>query len=153
MTPDKNLSVRQLRRKDHTAWLPLWQANNDNQLPRQQADGTWKKITTKSDPLFGLGLWLDGALIGILQYSLHAVTARTTDVCFMQDIFIAPEQRRQGFAKIFLGELFVLAKAKDWAWVYWFALESDQAAQTLYKKIGVKMEMSVHMLIPSISMI
>ena len=153
MTPDRNILIRQLRRKDHPAWLPLWQANNDSNLSRKQTDETWKKLTTKSDPIFGLGLWLDGALIGILHYSLHPVTARASDVCFMQDIFIAPEQRRQGLAKIFLGELFVLAKAKDWAWVYWFALDSDQGAQALYKKIGVKMEMGVHMLIPSISMI
>ncbi len=153
MTPEKNVLIRRLRRKDHSAWLPLWEANNENSLSRRQADETWKKITTKSDPIFGLGLWLDGALIGILHYTLHPVTARSQDVCYLQDIFITPEQRQQGFAKIFLRELFAMAKAQDWAWVYWFALENDHAAQALYKKIGVKMEMSVHMLIPSISMI
>ena len=134
MTSEKNIAIRQLRRKDYPAWLPLWEANNDNSLSRKQADETWKKLATKSDPIFGLGLWLDGALIGILHYSLHPVTARATDVCFMQDIFITPSQRKLGFAKIFLGELFTMAKAKDWGWIYWFALESDHAAQGYTKK-------------------
>ena len=153
MSSDKNISIRHLRRNDHAAWHPLWRANNHNDISRHQSDETWKKITTKSDPLFGLGLWADDGLIGILHYTLHPVTARSRDVCFMQDIFIAPDRRRQGFARIFLQELFAMAKTKDWAWVYWFALESDDGAQAFYKTIGVKMEMSVHMHIPSISIV
>ncbi len=153
MKPQKSILIRQLRRQDHASWLPLWQTDNDNSLSRRQADETWKKITTKSDPIFGLGLWADNELIGILHYTLHPVTNRSQDACFMQDIFITPKKRRQGFAKIFLQELFSIAKTKSWAWVYWFVLDEDYGAQALYKKIGVKMAMSVHMVIPSISMV
>ena len=46
-----------------------------------------------------------------------------------------------------------MTRTKAGAGVYGLAFESEDGAKAVYKTIGVKMEMSVHMHIPSIAIV
>jgi GNAT superfamily N-acetyltransferase len=64
----------------------------------------------------------------------------------MQDLFVAENARGQGIAKRLVWDLHDRAKQAGWARLYWFAEESNTAAQNLYKNLGIRLNFSLHML-------
>lgn len=147
----EGVAIKPIRRRDYAAWLPLWTANHPEGVTAESTNEAWRCLTDKKEPVFGLGAWHDDTLQGYVHYVLHPVVGSSRPVCYMQDIFIVPGMRRQGLARTLIRELSAVGKRENWAWIYWFALDSNAAAQSLYKKIGLRMEMSVHMIVPGIN--
>ncbi len=139
-------SVRLLKAKDFPDWLPLWDANNMGQRNEAVTTETWARLTTADFPVHGLGAWKNDRLAGILHYIVHPVTGSVNPVCYMQDLFVDPSCRNQGFAKALLKELERTGKREQWNRIYWLAENGNEAAQGLYKSIGVKLDFSLHVL-------
>lgn len=139
--------IRALARSDYDAWLPLWQANCLNQISDDVTTETWRRIANPKEKIFGLGAFDDeGSLQGFLHYILHDTTGFIAPACYMQDLYIDENHRRQGLAKQLIWELHALGQAQKWARIYWFAENENIAAQNLYKTLGIPMNFSLHML-------
>lgn len=139
--------IRPLTRGDYDQWLPLWQANCLNQISDDVTAETWRRITNPKENVFGLGAFDDQEnLQGFLHYILHPTTGFKEPACYMQDLFVAEDHRRQGIAKQLVWELHVFGKAQRWARLYWLADKNDEAVQNLYKNLGIPMDFSLHML-------
>lgn len=140
------ITIRALQHNDFPAWLPLWIGNNMGQNNEDVTTETWSRITNPEHPVNGLGAFDGDQLVGILHYILHNTTGFIEPVCYMQDLYVDPDQRKKGTARKLVKELEKIAKKEKWGRVYWLAETNNEAAQALYKDIGVKIDFTVHIL-------
>jgi GNAT superfamily N-acetyltransferase len=139
--------IRPLERGDYEQWLILWRANGLNQISDEVTAETWRRLINKKENVFGLmALDEDGNLQGILHYILHPTTGFIEPSCYMQDLFVAKDARRQGIARRLVWELHDIGKKAKWSRIYWFADKNDIAVQNLYKNLGIPMDFTLFML-------
>jgi GNAT superfamily N-acetyltransferase len=132
-------TVRPLAEGDHAAWLPLWQGYLDfyeAKLDQRITENTWKRLLDPHEPMFGLVAEADGKLAGILNYVLHANTWSDRPVCYLEDLFVAPDVRGQGAGRALIQALVDLGRAAKWRRVYWQTRSTNATARALYDKIG-----------------
>ncbi len=142
-----SLKIRPPENRDFPDWLPLWDGNNLGHRDEKVTSETWTRLTDPEFPVYGLLAEKDARLVGLLHYVVHPTTGNIKPVCYMQDVYVDPEFRRNGIARKLIEELAAQAKAhKKWARMYWLAESDNEAAQSLYKTLGVKMDFTLHML-------
>lgn len=107
---------------------------------------TWSRLMDPESPVNGLGARKNGKLAGFVHYILHPVTGHIEPASYMQDLFVAEEFRKQGIGKELVQELARLGKKSKWARLYWLAEAQNEAAQALYKDIGVKLDFTLHVM-------
>lgn len=140
------MSVRSLENNDYKSWRPVWQENMQHQVTDEVTTNTWKWICDTSPEVGGLGFFQDRELCGILHYILHPTTGSLRPVCYMQDLYVLPVHRQQGFAKQLLKALAEKGLSEGWERIYWVADNDNKQAQALYKNIGVKLNFGMHVL-------
>lgn len=138
--------IRALQAEDYDQWLPLWDGNNLGTRDDKVTAQTWARLIEDSAPVHGLVAEEDGKILGLTHYILHPTTGALNDVCYMQDVYVDPSARKKGIARKMVQNLAVLGAKKGWARMYWLADETNEAAQNLYKNIGVKLNFSLHIL-------
>lgn len=138
------LTIRPLKFSDFDAWHPLWVMNNQGEDDKKVTQHTWRMINNKNYDVHGLCALKDQTMVGILHYILHPVAGSIAPVCYMQDLFVDQEYRRQGIAKALLRELADIGGQKKWNRIYWLTYGTNEAAQSLYQDIGIKLDFSFH---------
>jgi ribosomal protein S18 acetylase RimI-like enzyme len=139
--------VRHFRPDDFEKWVPLWNSNNQGHENRAVTHKTWERMVDKDNPVHGLGAFdHQEHLCGLLHYILHPVTGHIEPVCYMQDLYVDEKYRRKGIAKSLLEELSVIGREEKWARIYWLAENKNEAAQSLYRNYGVKLDFSLHIM-------
>ena len=133
------LIVRDLSAQDEAQWRALW----DGYLTFYEAsvapdvtDTTWARLLDGASPLFGLVAELDGEVVGIVNCVLHANTWTSKPVCYLEDLYTAPEARGQGAGRALIDAVTERAKAEDWHRVYWRTAADNTTAQALYDKLA-----------------
>lgn len=140
------ITTRPLSFHDFPNWLPLWNANNLGQRNEAVTTSTWERLNDEVVPVYGLCALKGGEIVGILHYVLHYTTGSIKPACYMQDVFTAPEFRGQGVAKAMIAALADIGRAEKWSRLYWLADNNNEAAQALYKTLGVKLDFGLHIL-------
>ena len=140
------IEIKPLEQNHYREWLPLWDENNMGQSNQDITAETWRRMTDPAFPVHGLAAWIDGRMAGLLHYILHPVTGHINPVCYMQDVYVAPAFRRKGIARALIAALAETGQNENWARIYWLAENDNEAAQNLYKNIGVKLNFSLHVL-------
>lgn len=136
--------IRSLEMNDFPLWLPLWNGNNQGQINADLTTETWSRITNTHYPVHGLGAFEKDQMRGLIHYVLHPTTGSIQPVCYMQDVYVDPPQRRKGIAKAMTRALVEIGQKQGWARLYWLAEAGNEAAQNLYKTLGVKMDFTLH---------
>ncbi|HWQ11958.1 MAG TPA: GNAT family N-acetyltransferase [Roseiflexaceae bacterium] len=135
------LTVRPLTSADRAAWEPLWagyQAFYQVQIPPETTDATWRRFHDPQAPLYALGAFRDGQLVGIVHYLFHLSTWTTGPYCYLQDLFTAPEARGQGVGRALIEAVAVAAREAGASRVYWLTHESNAQAMALYDKVATR---------------
>lgn len=138
--------IKPLEKTDYKHWLPLWEANCLNLIDQSVTNQTWRRICDPKSDVNGLGVYSGDALAGILHYILHPITGNLNPACYMQDLYIAEDQRRKGFARALVEHLAHQGRQERWARIYWLAEAENIAAQNLYKTLGIKLDFTLHVL-------
>ncbi len=141
-----SLKIRTLAAEDFPAWLPLWDGNNQGVRKEDVTAETWSRLIDDDFPVHGFCAELKGEMVGLVHYVLHPTTGSIEPVCYMQDVFVNPDYRSKGIARALVSELSKKAFKENWARMYWLAEDDNQAAQALYKNIGVKLNFTFHVL-------
>lgn len=136
--------IREIQQNDYAQWLPLWDGYNAfygrqgaTALPLQITESTWARFFNPTEPVFA---WVaedaDGKLVGLVHYLFHRSTTRLNDVCYLQDLFTAPENRGQGVARQLILAVYDAAQNAGSSRVYWTTQTSNEAGRALYDKVA-----------------
>lgn len=137
------VTVRELARTDHAAWLPLWDGYNAfygragaTALPAEVTATTWSRFFDAYEPVHALVAEADGALLGLAHYLFHRSTIAIQPNCYLQDLFTVPAARGMGVGRALIEAVYERARAAGCPRVYWQTHESNATAMALYDKVA-----------------
>jgi GNAT superfamily N-acetyltransferase len=138
MDRSTEIQIQRLTAADRAAWERLFRAYIDfyeRSLPPAAYDRAWAAFL-QDDVMHARGAWLSGELVGIVHFLVHANTSGA-DVCYLQDLFTAPESRGHGVATALIGWVADWARARGCARVYWTTHESNATARRVYDRVAI----------------
>lgn len=141
------MKIRPLEKDDFPQWLPLWDGNNMGVKNEPVTTETWSRLMDPDFPIHGLCAVDGDRMLGFVHYVVHPTTGSIEPICYMQDVYVDPDQRKKGIAHKLVTEVAKLKAKENWARIYWLAESDNIAAQKLYKDIGVKLDFTLHVLI------
>ncbi len=132
------LKIGKLVESDRAEWEVLFRAYIDfykRTLPQEMYDRAWNEFQLDTR-MHALGAKLDGRLVGITHFLIHANTS-SADVCYLQDLFTASDVRGKGVARALIEAVADWARERKCPRVYWQTQDSNATARLLYDKVAV----------------
>lgn len=135
--------VREITPSDYNAWRPLWDGYNafygrhgDTALPEQITASTWGRLLDPEEPVHALVTELRGELIGLAHYVFHRSMIRVENVCYLSDLYTAPEMRGKGIGRALIEGVCERASRSGVSRVYWQTHKSNLAGRRLYDLVA-----------------
>ena len=140
MSGDNAVRVRELARADRDQWAELWTGYltfYKTSVPASVYETYFERLMG-DDPrdYQGLVAEADGKLVGLAHYLFHRHGWRIEDVCYLQDLYAAPETRGRGVGRALIEAVYARADAAGSPRVYWTTEDNNQTARQLYDRIG-----------------
>ncbi|MDR3461333.1 MAG: GNAT family N-acetyltransferase [Beijerinckiaceae bacterium] len=136
---DHELMIRDAREADAESWRRLWDLYIEfyhAKIPGEVTDSTWRRILDPVSPVFAIVAERGASLLGFAVCVLHEATWTTTPVCYLEDLFVAPEARGAGAGRALITALMNRARAAGWSRVYWHTQEGNTVARNLYDEFA-----------------
>ena len=134
-----SIDVRPLRPDERDAWEPLWSGYltfYEATVEPATTDETWRRLHAPDEPMYVLGAFIDGRLVGIVHYLFHRSTWTIGDYCYLQDLFTSVDARGLGAGRALIEAVYERARAAGASRVYWLTHESNTPARALYDKVA-----------------
>jgi GNAT superfamily N-acetyltransferase len=131
------ITISRLAPDDRAAWEALFRAYIDfyeRTEPAEMYERAWQEFQ-EGTRLHALGARLDGDLVGITHFFVHPSTSGP-DVCYLQDLFTAPEARGHGVAAALIAAVADWARDQGCGRVYWHTQASNSTARRVYDKVA-----------------
>jgi GNAT superfamily N-acetyltransferase len=131
------ISIGSLTAQDRPAWEELFRQYIDfyqRDEPAEMYERAWREFQADTR-MHALAARWDGRLVGITHFLVHANTSGP-DVCYLQDLFTAPDARGKGVARALIAAVAERAAARGCRRVYWNTHESNATARRLYDKVA-----------------
>jgi GNAT superfamily N-acetyltransferase len=131
------ISVDKLVPSDRDAWEALFRSYIDFYQriePLEMYERAWREFQFDTR-LHALGARLDGRLVGITHFFIHPSTSGP-DVCYLQDLFTAPDARGKGVGRALIEAVSDWAREQGCRRVYWHTHESNATARRLYDSLA-----------------
>lgn len=134
--------VRQLNENDFPKWLPLWQSYlgfYQGNVSEEVTLHTWQGLISRPN-MRAFGAFNDcGELLGFAHIVIHPNTWNITECCYLEDLFVAFQARRQGIARQLIEAVYQFAQDNHYHRVYWVTDENNVNAQKLYEQCAIRM--------------
>jgi GNAT superfamily N-acetyltransferase len=133
--------IRDIRPEDRLQWEALWQGYltfYKATIPESATQTTWARFFDPAEPVHALVAEEAGELVGLVHYIFHRSTWMEAPVCYLQDLFTAPETRGQGVGRALIEAVYARAKTAGSSRVYWMTHETNAQAMILYDKVAAK---------------
>ncbi len=128
--PDWTIAIRDPAPADEAAWRQLWAGYNafyETVLPEAVTARTWQRILDPASPVFGRLAIADEEIAGFSTCVLHEGTWVVRPICYLEDLFVAPQFRGQGLGRMLIADLVQHARAEGWSRLYWHTRDSNPA--------------------------
>lgn len=116
------IEIREVGQQDKAQWLQLWEGYTcfyGSPQPLDVTEYTWQRMLDSASPVLGRVALADGNVVGFAIAILHEGTWVKTPVCYLEDLFVDPQVRRQGIARRLMQALQTEGKEKGWSRIYW----------------------------------
>ena len=130
---------------DYDQWRPLWDGYNAfygrsgaTALPEGITRITWARFFDPAEPMHCLVAEDEGRLLGLAHYLFHRSMISVEPVCYLQDLFTAPQARGRGVGGALISRVYAEAHQAQSSRVYWHTHETNLAARSLYDKMAEK---------------
>ena len=131
--------VRPVKAGDREQWQPLWDGYNlfyeRPDFSPEITGVTWARFLDPDEPMFAAVAEREGRLVGLVHYLFHRSTTMVEDVCYLQDLFTAPEARGEGVGRALIEYVYEQARAAGSTRVYWQTHENNPARK-LYDRVA-----------------
>ena len=137
------VSLRPLAAADRAAWETLYRGYQAfygfHDRPTAFYEAAFGRLMS-GDPrdFHGLVAERAGALVGLVHYVFHPNLWRDEGVCYLQDLFTAPEARGGGVGRALIEAVYAAADTAGVPTVYWLTAEDNYAGRMLYDQVAVK---------------
>ncbi|PZS27550.1 MAG: GNAT family N-acetyltransferase [Pseudonocardiales bacterium] len=131
------IRIAKLSPNDRDTWESLFRAYiafYERTEPQHMYDRAWTELQA-DDRIHALGASVDGQLVGITHFLVHASTS-SRDVCYLQDLYTAPAARGHGVARALIDAVVEWASGQDCDRVYWSTQQTNTTARRLYDQVA-----------------
>jgi GNAT superfamily N-acetyltransferase len=77
-------------------------------------------------------------MVGIVHYLFHRSTTAIQPICYLQDLFTAPDVRGGGIGRALIEAVYAQARQAGSIRVYWQTHETNTVAMRLYDDVATK---------------
>ena len=129
--------ISPLEPADRARWQELFEGYNtfyERTLPAETYDEKWEAFQ-QNETIHALCARDETGVVGITHFFKHPSTSGP-DVCYLQDLFTAPEARGRGAGRALIEAVAAWAKQHDCCRVYWHTKESNETARRLYDQVA-----------------
>ena len=137
------LQIRPVNAADRLGWRLLWDDYNafygrlgPSALPEAVSALTWERFHDPVGPIHALVAELDGCLVGLAHYLFHPSTTCIEPVCYLQDLFTAPQLRGHGIGRALLDAVAQRAMEAGARSLYWLTQHNNDQARRLYDTVA-----------------
>jgi GNAT superfamily N-acetyltransferase len=131
--------IRPIKSSDRAQWDALWQGYltfYEHELSAEQTDLTWQRLCDDEFEMHGLVAEIDGELVGLAHFSCtHSSWAENRDL-YLEDLFVSPAVRGQGFGKAVISALDEVAREEGARKVWWETHKDNATARRLYDSVA-----------------
>ena len=134
-----DLRVRALRPDERAAWEPLWNGYltfYETKVAPDVTEAAWRRMHDPAEPMFGLGAYADGDLIGIVHYLFHRSFWTIGNYCYLQDLFVSEAARGKGAGRALIQAVEREAREAGASRVHWLTKEDNHTARALYDTLA-----------------
>ena len=134
-----SLEIRTLQPQDRPAWEPLWDAYTrfyEHEPDQHLSDLAWQRFHDADEPMYALGAFEEGRLLGITHFLFHRSTSLANHTCYLQDLYTVVEARGRGVGRALIESVVEQAREAGSARVYWMTHETNDTARVLYDKLA-----------------
>lgn len=135
-----SIILRPLALSDEADWRRLWTgylAYYETTVADAVYASTFARLLG-SDPrdFNGLIATVDGQAMGLAHYLFHRHAWKLEEVCYLQDLYVAPEARGTGLGRALIEAVYAAADKAGAPSVYWLTQDFNQTARQLYDRVG-----------------
>jgi len=132
--------VRPILPEDEADWRRLWRAYlafYETELPEAIfASSLARLLDPEVRDYRGLIAERDGVPVGLVHCIFHRHGWQIEDVCYLQDLYVAPEARGSGLGRALIEAVYAMADAAGTPNVYWLTQTDNTTARTLYDRLA-----------------
>ncbi|WP_420407976.1 GNAT family N-acetyltransferase [Hoeflea sp.] len=142
----KQIEIRPIADADESEWRRLWTGYlefYESSVSEEVYRTTFARLTgphADGEISFyeprGLLALSDGAPVGLVHYFYHRHCWKIEHVCYLQDLYAAPEARGKGVGRKLIEAVYAQADRDGSPGVYWTTQEFNATARKLYDRIG-----------------
>jgi len=133
------VTVRPLVAADRDDWDRLWEAYlafYKTALPPTHYDLTFLRYLDPTEPMFAYLADSGGRPRGLVHIILHRSGWLEGPTCYLQDLFVDPDERGTGMGRALIEHVYEVIKAAGGERVYWLTHETNATARKLYDGIA-----------------
>ena len=134
-----SMTIRPIERDDLAAWDALWIGYlnyYETSLPEATRKLAFDRLLDPSRNVHGLLAVQDAKPIGLVHYIFHEHMWRPEGVCYLQDLFTAPNARGTGAGRALIEAVYRAADDAGVPRVYWLTQDFNHTARGLYDKVA-----------------
>ena len=133
-----DVSVREIEPRDQARWRILWDGYcrfYERELSEAITAHTWARILDPGSPVHAIvAEHRERGVVGIANYVIHENTWSLTPVCYLEDLYVDPDERALGVGKQLIDWLVARMSERGWSRLYWNTRENNYRARGLYDK-------------------
>jgi GNAT superfamily N-acetyltransferase len=135
----QSVAINAIENSDFDIWLPLWKGYQrfyEVDIPEPVTLETWSRLLDPGEPMHAALAMKGEQALGLVHSIYHRSTWTTSDYCYLQDLFVAPDVRGGGIGRALIQYVYEEAKRRGVSRVHWLTHETNHNGMKLYDRVA-----------------